>query len=70
MDLHIQRHPARKYRSEGMTDQWAGAGMPLVFCILRGSANMPAATPGGGRQPCSEPPMQLWGAAAHAQTRA
>jgi hypothetical protein len=36
---------------------------PLVFCILEGSANMPAASAGPGRQFISEPPMQLWGAA-------
>jgi hypothetical protein len=51
-----------------MTNQWAGAGMPPVFCILEGSANMPAAMPGEGRQLVSEPPTQLWGAAALART--
>jgi hypothetical protein len=35
-----------------------------MFCILEGSANMMLASPMPGRQFTSEPPMQLWGAAA------
>ena len=48
----------------GALYQWAGRGTPSMFCILEGSANMRAASAGGGRQLTSEPPMQLWGAAA------
>ena len=48
----------------GALYQWAGRGTPAMFCILEGSANMRLASDMGGRQFTSEPPMQLWGAAA------
>ena len=48
----------------GALYQWDGRGTPSMFCILEGSANMRAASSMGGRQLTSEPPMQLWGAAA------
>ena len=49
----------------GIAHQWEGAGMPPVFCILEGSANISAAMASGGRQLVSEPPTQLWGATVH-----
>ncbi len=50
--------------STGALYQWAGLGTPAMFCILEGSANMMEASALLGRQFTSEPPMQLWGAAA------
>ena len=59
---HGARVPSRVLVT--LTDQWAGAGTPSMFCILEGSANIMAASALPGRQFISEPPIQLWGAAA------
>ena len=62
---HDARVPSRVLVT--LTDQWEGAGTPSMFCILEGSANMVAASAAPGRQFISEPPTQLWGAAARKQ---
>jgi len=65
---HGARVPSRVLVT--LTDQWAGAGTPSMFCILEGSANMMEASALDGRQFTSEPPMQLWGAAARDRAQA